>query len=61
MDKEQEKIAELNLEIDNIIKQARFNKGTSVSFYRGRIKAVFSEFYKPKEKRPFSLGCGGDS
>ena len=39
---EAEKIKQLNLDIDMIIRQARFNKDTNASFYRGRIKALFS-------------------
>lgn len=43
---------EMNLAIDNIIKQARFNPDTKVSFYRGKIKAIFSKHHKLPEGEP---------
>ena len=42
-----DKIEEINFKIDNIIRQARWNQSIGVSFYRGRIKAIFSKLPEP--------------
>ncbi len=50
-----DEVIKLNEELDRLIRQARLNPNTRISFYRGRIKARFIKAF-PLIKEQINLG-----